>query len=249
MDGSTVALEELSWTEVEKRVAAGVDSVIVPVAAIEGHGPHLPLATDAIIGEAIGERVARELGDALVAPVVRPGVSPVHAEFPGSLSVPPEVLMDTLRATVESLVGGGFDTVALLPSHGGNFPAVEAVVPDIARDLDDANVFVVGTLQRYMRLLNEGFGEVVDDHEEPVVHAGATETSLMLAIDESAVREDVVREGYDGEISSSTLFRDGIDHYDDDGVLGDPTRANRAAGERILETLTEAYADQIERER
>lgn len=156
--------------------------------------------------------------------------------------------MDTLRGTVESLVDGGFDAVALLPSHGGNFPAVEAVVPDIAREAD-ANVFVVGTLERYMRLLNEGFGDVVEDYEEPVVHAGASETSMMLAIDESAVREDAIKAGYEGEISASTLFRDGIDHYDDEGVLGDPNRASRAAGERILDVLTEAYVDDIERER
>jgi creatinine amidohydrolase len=249
MDTSVLALEELTWTEVKERTDAGVDTVIVPVAAVEQHGPHLPLATDAIIGERVSERVAEELGDALVAPVVRPGVSPIHADFPGSLSVPPEVLMDTLRATVGSLVDGGFDTVALLPSHGGNFPSVEAIVPDIARDLSEANVFVVGTLQRYMRLLNEGSGNALDDYEEPVVHAGATETSLMLAIDESAVREDALQAGYDGEIASSTLFRDGIDHYDDGGVLGDPTRASRAAGEQILDTITEAYVAEIERER
>lgn len=249
MDPSTVLLEELTWTEVAGRLDAGVDTVIVPVAAIEQHGPHLPLATDAIVGEGVAKRVARELGDALVAPVVRPGVSPIHSGFPGSLSVPPEVLMDTLRGTAESLVDGGFHTVALLPSHGGNFPSVEAVVPDIASELHDANVLSVGTVQRYMRLLNEGLGEVVDNYEEPVVHAGATETSLVRAIDESVIREDAIRPGYEEEIATSTLFRKGIDHYDDGGVLGDPARASKAAGERILELLIDTYVDEIERER
>jgi creatinine amidohydrolase len=96
--------------------------------------------------------------------------------------------------------------------------------------------------------LNEGLAAAGTDYEEPVVHAGATETSLVLAIDESAVREDRLPVGYEGEISPSTLFCEGMDHYDDDGVLGDATRGTAAAGERILATLTDAYTTEIRRE-
>ena len=118
---STVRLEELTWTEVDDALDGDVRTAVVAVGSVEQHGPHLPLVMDTLAGDAVAERVARELGDALAAPTIRPGCSGHHMAFPGTITVSAETLMDTIRAYVRSLDEHGFEDVALVPTHGGNF--------------------------------------------------------------------------------------------------------------------------------
>lgn len=241
----TVTLEELTWPEVEAAINAGTRTVVVPVGSTEQHGPHLPLATDALIGEAVAERTAERLGDALVAPPVRPGCSGHHMDFPGTVTVGPELLMDLLRAHARSLSAHGFEYVAFLPSHGGNFAPVNTVVPEIARDLDAARVVALADLGRLMELMNEGLREGGVDYQEPVIHAGAAETAAILAIDEDLVREERLEAGYEGDLQVTALLSEGFRHFTENGVLGDPREATREAGKAILDTIAEAYAEEV----
>ena len=121
---NTVLLEELSWPEVEDALNRGVRTVVIVAASIEQHGPHLPTITDTAIGHAVGERLARKLGNALLAPVIRPACSDHHLAFPGSLSIPEEVFVETVIAYVRSLAPHGFDTFVLFSSHGGDRKSV-----------------------------------------------------------------------------------------------------------------------------
>lgn len=82
-----INLFEMTRPEVEQAIAAGVDTVIVPLGSTEQHGLHLPLGTDAILGAAIGDRVARALGNALLAPGLTIGCSEHHMDFAGSLTL------------------------------------------------------------------------------------------------------------------------------------------------------------------
>src|SRR5437867_13051932 len=72
----TLLLEEMTWPEIDGALKRGADTVVVTVGAIEQHGPQIALASDAVVGDAIGPAVARGLGRALVAPNIRVGVSP-----------------------------------------------------------------------------------------------------------------------------------------------------------------------------
>lgn len=243
----TVRLGECTWTDVQAALEAGTDTVVLPVASTEQHGPHLPLQTDAAIGGAIAERVARKLGDALVAPTVRPGVSGHHMDFPGSLTVDADLLMDLLVAHAESVAHHGFETLVLLPSHGGNFAPVNTVAPEIAREVD-IDVVPLADLDGYMELMNEAMRET-GLPEEDVVHAGGTETSAMLAIAPDLVREDEIPQGYEGELSVPALLSKGFRHFTENGVLGDARDSSAEAGEAILETVAAAYAERIEAER
>ncbi len=92
-------LERLSWPEVAAALAAGKTTAIIVVASSEQHGPHLPEATDALIGEGLAVRLAQRLGNALVAPVIRPGCSSHHLDFPGTISITPELLLAIGRGT------------------------------------------------------------------------------------------------------------------------------------------------------
>jgi creatinine amidohydrolase len=105
--------------EVCKEVARGRSTVVVPFGAVEQHGPHLPLDTDAVLGDRLGLLLAERL-DALCAPTVRIGCSQHHLAFAGTISLRPETLGMIVRDVVDSLAQHGFRRIILLPTHGGN---------------------------------------------------------------------------------------------------------------------------------
>lgn len=248
MSSESVLLEERTWPEVEAALENGTRTAIVAVGSIEQHGPHLPLVMDALAGDELSRRIAERLGDALAAPTIRPGCSGHHMAFPGTITIPPETLMDTIGAYCRSLDEHGFEHVVLLPTHGGNFAPVETVAPEIAREID-AGVITLADLEENMRLMNEGLREAGVEYQEPVIHAGAAETAIVLAVAEGLVRTDELRVGHEGELSVSRLLSEGFDAITESGVLGDPREATPEAGEAILERITEAYAERIEAER
>ena len=240
-------MEEMTWEEVELRLETTNSIVIIPIASIEQHGPHLPLSTDTIIGEEIACRIAREFENALVGPALRPGASPLHVDFAGTLSLPSQCLMKTIEHSIRSLERHGATNVVLLPSHGGNFPPINTLGPELARDVDSV-LHTLADLERYMELMNEGLREAGIEYEEPVVHAGAAETAIMMAVAPSLVREDRMKPGYEGEISMAGLLDGGLQEYTASGVLGDPTYATATAGEKILDAITDAYVGQLDDE-
>ena len=244
----TVLLEELTWPEVETALEAGTRTAIVGVGSIEQHGPHLPLVMDTLAGDELTRRIAKRLGDAVAAPTIRPGCSGHHMDFPGTITIPPETLMETIRSYCTSLDAHGFEHVVLVPTHGGNFAPVNTVAPEVAREID-ARVIALADLQSLMELMNEGLREAGVDYEEPVIHAGAAETAIVLAVAEGLVRLDELAVGFEGEVSAARLLSEGFRSVSESGVLGDPREATAEAGEAILERLTTAHVEQIRAER
>ncbi|NEU55520.1 creatininase family protein [Halorussus sp. MSC15.2] len=243
-----VALADCTWPEIEAALEDGTRTAVVAVGAVEQHGPHLPLVMDALAGDELARRIAEELGDALAAPTIRPGCSGHHMEFPGTITIPPETLMDLIRSYCRSLDEHGFEHVVLVPTHGGNFAPVETVAPEIAREID-ANVVALADLDELMALQNEGLRAAGVEYEEPVVHAGAVETAVVLAVEEGLVRTDELEVGHEGDVSTSRLLSEGFEAITENGVLGDPREATSEAGEAILDRIASAYAEKVEAER
>src|SRR6476661_8730242 len=170
----------MAWPEVKAELDAGRDTVVVAFGATEQHGPHLPLATDALIGDHLARRIADRL-DAFVAPTVRIGCSEHHLEFPGTLSVSESTFHDVVADIVRSLARGGFRRVILLPTHGGNFgplgAAVEALGPE-----EGIEVRALTDLGALLAIAQLG----ADEHGVPLpeggLHAGEWETSMLQAI-------------------------------------------------------------------
>lgn len=240
-------LEELTWTEAEKALEEGTNTIIVAVGSIEQHGPHLPLVMDTLAGDELARRISERLEGSIAAPTIRPGCSGHHLNFPGTITIPPETLMNTIHAYGRSLAAHGFENIVLMPTHGGNFAPVNTVAPELARDIN-SNVLTLADLDNYMELMNEGLREANIDYEEPVVHAGATETAIVLAVTEGLVRKEELAVGYEGVVSIPRLLSEGFSAITKTGVLGDPREATVEAGERILERITNAYADRIKTE-
>jgi creatinine amidohydrolase len=156
--------------------------------------------------------------------------------------------MDVVRGYCRSLDAHGFEHVVLVPTHGGNFGPVTTVAPEVAREVD-ASVIPLADLDAHTRLLNEGLAAAGVDYEQAVVHAGAAETAIVLAVAADLVRRDAMEPGPEGEVSVARLLGEGFDDVTERGVLGDPTVATADAGEAVLETVTDAYVARIEAER
>lgn len=237
-------LAEYTWLDVDAAIDDGRTMIVLPIGATEQHGPHLPLRTDTTIGEAIAERLTKRLDDALVGPAIPFGPSREHGAFPGTISISPQTLRALLDDYVASLERSGFEQVVLLPSHGGSFASVAAVYPELTRSYD-VDIVAIDDLGRYLELLNEGLNRAGINHREPVVHAGAIETAVILAVDPDAVRTERTPDGYDGPVSAAKLYRDGIDAYSPVGVLGDARLATADVGEMILDHVADTYAEYI----
>lgn len=235
-----VLIENLTWTDVEARLAAGHRRAVICAASSEQHGPHLPEATDYLLGRATAERVARRLGDALVAPVIRPGCSEHHMAFAGSLTIPASMLMDLLDAYVDGLRRTGFESFAVFSSHGGNFP----VLAEWERTRPKPGVRVVADLNAFMETLvavERRFGR--DDG--PVLHADVCETAMMLHLHPELVHMDRAEPGFVGDLEPERLFREGMPGISPNGILGNPVGATAEMGAEMLDALAGWLAAQL----
>lgn len=133
----------MTWPEVEALLSR-TDMVIIPVPAIEQHGPQLPIGTDYYTGEEQAKLSAQRT-DVLVAPVLLPGISPYHMEFPGTIALSSDTVQRVYFEAVQSLIRHGFRRFLLLTSHRGNqsvsgyiIDRINQETPGIAVELTDA---------------------------------------------------------------------------------------------------------------
>ncbi|HTR69054.1 MAG TPA: mycofactocin biosynthesis peptidyl-dipeptidase MftE [Mycobacteriales bacterium] len=209
-------LAELTWTGVAAVPPALI--LAVPLGSTEQHGPHLPLSTDTRIAVALCERLANARAEVMVAPAVAYGASGEHAGFAGTLSIGAEVL-ERLVVELGRSATDTFAHVVFVSAHGGNAAAVTAA----ARLLRAEGRDVLVHAPRWR-----------DD-----LHAGYAETSLMLALEPSLVRqEDAVIGDTRSWAELEPLLRGGgVRSVSANGVLGDPTGASAAAGFELLDRL------------
>lgn len=226
-------IERLTWPEIEKAIAEGRRRVVICAASSEQHGPHLPEATDAMIGEELSVRLARRLGDALVAPVIRPGCSDHHLGFAGTISISPELLMSLLDAYVASLRRHGFERFAVISSHGGNYPVLARWQP-----ADRSGVTVAADVDGFTGAMLNGLREHGRE-DRTIPHADGSETAEMLVIAPELVHLDRAATGFVGDLDLETLLSRGMRALTANGVLGEPVGVTAAMGETVLERVVD----------
>ena len=128
-------LPHMTWPEVEDLLQR-TDMVIIPVAALEQHALHLPIGTDFLNGLERAKLIAQKT-DALVAPILLPGNSPYHMEFPGTITLSAETIQRVYFEAVQSLLQHGFRRFLLLNSHGGNLATTRFIVDRINQEMDE----------------------------------------------------------------------------------------------------------------
>jgi len=231
-------LAELTWPEAERRLAE-VDIALLPVGAIEQHGYHLPLDTDAFDADYICREVARRCSAPrpLVLPLIPYGVSYHHQDFPGTLSVGPDTLARFVYEVGMSAAHNGISKLLIVNGHGGNMATLQYAAQMINRD---AHIFTcVDTGETSDADINR-LAETKSD-----VHAGEIETSTSLATRPELV--DVTRlEKFVPRFSSQYLdfsSEYGVEWYahtsrlSPSGVLGDPTKASAEKGREMMEAM------------
>jgi creatinine amidohydrolase len=241
-----VELDRMTWPEIRAEQERGRDTVVVAFGATEQHGPHMPLATDALLGDHLARLVAESL-DAFVAPTVRIGCSEHHLAFPGTLSLSDATFHGIVADIVRSLARGGFGSAVLLPTHGGNFgPLARAL--ELLGPLPDIEVRALTDLGALFTIAQLG----ADEHGVPLgeggVHAGEWETSMLMAIHPELVHRDRGEAGYTGDPQAAVgaIFGAGVDTVAQNGVIGDPRRASAEHGLRYWDEVLRVTLTAVE---
>ena len=235
---SSFLLGEMSWPEARDRFAES-DLVLLPVGAVEQHGPHLPLDIDGWDAAHLCRVVAERSSDPkpIVLPLVPYGVSYHHDDFSGTLSVGPETLARLVYDIGMAAARHGAKKLVIVNGHGGNAPALQLAAQKINRD---ARIFTCVDTGETSDADVDALAETRND-----VHAGEIETSTALAtrphlVDESRL-EAAVPEFSSRYLNFSSEFS--VEWYEhtarlsESGVLGDPTKASREKGERMWELM------------
>jgi len=229
----TVLLEELTWTELRAVIAAGKTTIIVPIGGTEQNGPHMALGKHNTRVKALAERIARVLGNALVAPVIayvpEGGLNPAtgHMRFPGTITVPDDAFRRGLESAAQSFKLHGFRDVVFLGDHGSTQESQKAVAARLNRAWHAESVRAYA-IEAYYRAATVEFRELLKARgyraEELGEHAALTDTSLTLALDPRLVRPIAPRD--DDRLPGVGT-----------GVEGDPRRASAELGRLGVELI------------
>jgi creatinine amidohydrolase len=241
-------LEKLTWPEVRDEIDGGRDTIVVAFGAVEQHGHHLPLGTDAFFGDALSLALAERL-DAFRAPTVRVGCSRHHLAFPGTMSIEEETFHLVVADIVRGWAGHGFRRIVMLPTHGGNFAPLAGALEKL-EPLEGVKVIAITDLGLLVEATLGLGAELGVPATEGGLHGGEWETSMMLELRPEFVKMDRAVAGYTGDLESGLqrFLGDGVHTISDTGVFGDPSNASAEHGRLYVERLIDLAAELVERE-
>lgn len=238
-----VASGESTWVDIKEHVqGTEIPIAILPLGAVEAHGPHLPLVTDSIIAEAIAIEVARRTG-AFVLPTLHYGSLWSLRNFPGSISVSAQTLANLIYEIGISLKRHGYRLFVVVNAHIGN---MDAIKEGLRRLIEDGlNVMVVNP--SLILAAAEGVVETPRWHKS-YYHAEEIETSLVLHLRPELVRmSNAVKEYPPVPFDFEYTFIP-WDEITKSGVLGDPTSATPRKGKIIFEKVVTLVTELINKE-
>jgi creatinine amidohydrolase len=233
----------MDLTAEELRAKAATDAIVVlPVASIEQHGPHLPVGVDTILCSGVCKAAAERADDVdvVVAPTLWCGMAEHHMAFGGTFTFDIPTYRAVLLSFLKSIERHGFHRVLIVNGHGGNIAALTAFLPDFARE---TSLHVAATT--YFMLAETALGPLLED-QKGVQHACEVETSMMMVLAPGSVREPRLSEAFGAldraprrqVVSRHRSFRE----MTETGVVGDARRATAAKGQACLDACADALA-------
>jgi creatinine amidohydrolase len=236
----TVFLEELTWTELRDDIAAGKTTIIVPIGGTEQNGPHMVLGKHNVRVRALSERIARALGNALVAPVLpyvpEGGTAPptAHMRFPGTITMADDTFVKVLEAAARSFRLHGFRDIVILGDHGGYQKLDKAAAERLNREWA-ASPARVHAVDAYYRATETDYPQALKRKgyrdDEIGLHAGLADTSLALAVDPRLVRAERLP-----AVAAWTKA---------DGVYGNPVRSSAELGQVGIDIIVAQTVEAI----
>jgi creatinine amidohydrolase len=251
----TSTLPPRDWTDISWPELAGGDGArwiaVLPLAATEQHGPHLPLETDVMIAQAYLARVRELLSEAapvIFLPIEPIGISSEHTDFPGTLTLAPETAFENWTAIGKNVAQAGLKKLVIVTSHGGNSAAMSLVAQELrARH----HMLVVTTAWGRLSAPETLFPAEEVEHG---IHGGAIETSIMLARYGESVRREAIANFRPSTIAMKKDFRwlsaqrpapfawQAQDLHPS-GAAGDATQASTEKGEHLIENGAQAFCE------
>src|SRR6201996_335108 len=241
---------DINWPELS---AAGVERwiAVLPLAATEQHGPHLPLHTDVMIGEAYLERVRELLPAELPAtflPIQPVGISTEHTDYPGTLTLSTEEALRDWMALGESVARAGIRKLVIVTSHGGNSAAMTLVAQDLRAQ--HGMLAVTTSWSRF----GTPDGLFTAEELRHGVHGGAVETSIMLARYPQDVNKDKIANFRPTSIAMEKDYRWLSAHrpapfawqaqdIHPSGASGDATQASAEKGRQLIDHGARAFCE------
>ena len=246
MTGSSSYLPALTSAELQSR---SEQLVVIPVGAIEQHGPHLPLDTDTLLATSVAEAIVARTPGTLLGPTLELGCSAHHSSFAGTVSLRSATFVGNVVDLCRSLARAGL-TVVLLNAHGGNRAQLDVALTELS--LEGIRTYAFTYWQMLEDVVVDGLGE---EGRNACGHACALETSLMQHLHPDRVRTSEIPPGGtpptwpDPHMFSRDALRivRPFDEIRPDGVIGRPSLATPELGRRLFDAAVERGALIVER--
>jgi creatinine amidohydrolase len=245
---------EVEWRKLradELRDLARADAIVIlPVASLEQHGPHLPVEVDSILGETVATRAARKLAErgqrTLVLPVLWTGLSEHHMSFGGTVTLDFPAFAAVVEGVCRSVLRHGFKRIVLLNAHGGNENALRTITDELTPKLGAPIVQFT-----YWYAAAAAIAKILDT-QGALMHACEAETSMMMVVRPELVAMDRVEMAKANSTPDvSDVVGGGVYRWrtigarSSSGVIGNPEVATAEKGERLFEAIATALADKV----
>jgi creatinine amidohydrolase/Fe(II)-dependent formamide hydrolase-like protein len=224
-----VMMERMTTTEVRDAIKSGKTTVLVFNASTEATGPAIALGKHIVRAQYLGEHIALELGDALVAPVMPFAPTTDESRFPGTVNLSAETFSRVNEDVAESMAKAGFKYIILMGDHDGNQPSLRALASKLDEKHRAQGVRVFFSSDAYAKANKEINDYLEANGYPPSRHGGVSDTSLTWAVDPDYVRPDKLVVGAPVPPTGSPLSLGTI------GLEGDPRRSSRDLGKMFLE--------------
>jgi creatinine amidohydrolase len=245
---------EVEWRKLraeQLREKARADAIVIlPVASLEQHGPHLPVEVDSMLGETIAIRAARKMvaagQQAVVLPVLWTGLSEHHMSFGGTVTLDFPTFSAVIEGVCRSVLRDGFKRIVLLNAHGGNENALRTITDELTPKL---GVPIVQFTYWYAAAV--AIAEILET-QSALLHACEAETSMMLAVRPELVAMD--RAGLAkanttpdvADVVGGGVYRwRTIGARSSSGVIGNPEAATAEKGERLFEAISASLVKKL----
>lgn len=259
-------LGDLSYVDVQEYLKHS-DTILIPKASLEQHGPHLPLYCDSITATEVARRAGEEAG-ILYTPTLWLGYSPQHMRSPGwgagTITLRANTYLDLVYDIGRSLIHHGFNRLIFVNGHGSNVKIIDPVLRRLRYETNALIAYYKPYAERYIGMLKDVLEGPVE--ETPGWHAGELETSQVLAHNSNLVRLDraVVDKAHapkwlgdawakkdgmpDAEFQGYQYFTFPFDHeeFTDSGVMGNPHRGTAEKGEIAFQRFSKHLIDAVD---
>jgi len=245
MEHKSYLYQHYTWPELSE-VAKKQPVVILPIGSVEDHGPHLPLDTDNFLIWSICEAAAeRAAGEILLLPQMPYGFETHHMDFPGTIDIGMEHLLNFVLDITKSVARHGFQRILIADGHGSNMPILELVARRTILETDSLCATFI-----WPSLAIQEIRKVRQSERGGMAHACELETSVYLHLDRNRVQMDKASKEIELPQSefmwldllegSPVLLMDHWTRFSKSGVVGDPTLATAEKGRIIFEAVVEA---------